>query len=266
MSDRSQELIRRSGYGRPGFAEGYDTYRPAPPAALLDALCTLARVERPGLVVDVGSGTGLSTRVWSGRAERVIGVEPNDAMRAHAEGVTEAANVSYRGAYGHDSRLRDGSADIVTCSQSLHWMEPEPTFAEAARILRAGGIFAAYDYDVPPLVHPDIDAAFEDYLRSRRRLRYPASASLPKHEHLERMQASGRFSATREVVLHGVVDWSAESVVGFALSLGPLAALLDEGVTEEDLGLGQLREVAARTIGDGRTPAYFGYRVRVGIK
>ena len=41
------------------------------------------------------------------------------------------------------------SADIVTCSQSFHWMEPEPTLAEIARILRPGGVFAAYDYDWP---------------------------------------------------------------------------------------------------------------------
>jgi SAM-dependent methyltransferase len=266
VSERSDELIRRSGYGRPGFAEGYDTHRPAPPTALLDALCILACVERPQLVVDLGSGTGLSTRVWADRAERVVGIEPNEAMRLYADAATEAPNVRYRGAYGHESGLPDACADIATCSQSLHWMEPEPTFAEAARVLRAGGIFAAYDYDVPPLVHPEVDAAFEHYLRSRRRLRYPVSASLPKHEHLGRMDTSGRFRSTRELVFHGVVDWSAEDVVGFALSLGPLAGLLDEGVSEDELGLRQLREVATRAVGEARTPAYFGYRVRIGVK
>jgi ubiquinone/menaquinone biosynthesis C-methylase UbiE len=265
MSERSQRLIRRSGYDRPGFAKRYDAYRPAPPAALLDVLCRLARVERPALVVDLGTGTGLSARVWAGRAECVVGVEPNGVMRAYAARATDAPNVEYVDAYADESGLPDGSADIVTCSQSLHWMEPEPTFAEAARILRRGGILAAYDYDVPPLVYPGVDAAFEHYLESRRRLRYPVSASLPKHEHLARMQASGRFRATRELVLHGVVDWSAEDVVGFALSLGPLAALLDEGVTEDDLGLARLREAATVAIGNGRRPAYFGYRIRVGV-
>jgi SAM-dependent methyltransferase len=266
MSERSQELIQRSGYARPGFPEHYDAYRPAPPAVLLDVLRTVARVERPALVVDLGSGTGLSTRAWAHSADHVIGIEPNAAMRAHAEAATDAANVEYRGAYGHESRLPDGCADIVTCSQSLHWMEPEPTFAEAARVLRAGGVFAAYDYDVPPLVDLDVDAAFENYLRSRRRLRRPVSASLSKDDHLERMQASGRFGLTRELVLHDVAEWSAESVIGFALSLGPLAVLLDEGMSEEDLGLGQLRTAAASVIGDGRRPAYFGYRVRIGVK
>lgn len=32
-------------------------------------------------------------------------------------------------------------------------MPPERTFAEIARVLRAGGVFAALDCDWPPLVH-----------------------------------------------------------------------------------------------------------------
>ncbi len=47
----------------------------------------------------------------------------------------------------------EGTAGIVTCAQSFHWMEPESTFIEVARILRPGGVFAAYDYDRPPTVH-----------------------------------------------------------------------------------------------------------------
>ena len=45
-----------------GFADVYDAYRPRPPAVLADVLCGLAGVERPTLVVDLGSGTGSSTR------------------------------------------------------------------------------------------------------------------------------------------------------------------------------------------------------------
>jgi hypothetical protein len=42
-----------------GFADLYDSYRPAPPPALADVLCLLAGVKRPALVVDLGSGAGL---------------------------------------------------------------------------------------------------------------------------------------------------------------------------------------------------------------
>ena len=77
----SRDLIDASGYDREGFAARYDRYRPRPPLALLDVLCRYARVERPALVVDLGCGTGLSTRAWSGVAERAVGVE--QIGRAH---------------------------------------------------------------------------------------------------------------------------------------------------------------------------------------
>ena len=67
-----------------GVAAEYDAHRPHPPHALLDLLTQLARVERPRLVVDLGSGTGLSTLAWAERAEEVVGIEPNDDMRAVA--------------------------------------------------------------------------------------------------------------------------------------------------------------------------------------
>ena len=171
MSDFSSELIGRSGYEREGFAAHYDRYRPRPPGALLESLLQLARVERAALVVDLGAGTGLSTRAWAGLAERVVGVEPNPAMRAVAESLTEAANVEFVGAFAQDTGLPAGAADIVTCSQSLHWMEPEPTFAEAARLLRPGGVFAAYDYDVVPVCDWEVEQAYAALLERRTALR-----------------------------------------------------------------------------------------------
>ncbi|MDX6489501.1 MAG: hypothetical protein QOK13_2116, partial [Gaiellaceae bacterium] len=134
----SQELISRSGYEREGFASHYDRYRPKPPAALFETLLQLARTERPALVVDLGAGTGLSTRPWASRAERVVGVEPNGSMRDAAEGLTPERNVEFVLGFSHETGLADACADIVTASQSLHWMEPAPTFREVGRILQPG--------------------------------------------------------------------------------------------------------------------------------
>src|ERR1051326_7459576 len=71
----SRGLIDTSGYDRAGFAARYDRFRPRPPQALLDVLSRYARAERPALVVDLGCGTGLSTRAWSNVAERTIGID-----------------------------------------------------------------------------------------------------------------------------------------------------------------------------------------------
>jgi SAM-dependent methyltransferase len=264
----SRDLIAASGYDREGFAARYDRFRPQPPQVLLDVLCRYARTERPARVVDLGCGTGLSTRAWSGRGERIIGVEPNPAMLAAAG---PAPGVEYREAFGHETGLEDACTDVVTCSQSFHWMEPGPTLAEAARILRRGGVFAAYDYDWPPVVDPELDAAYAEYqqrragFRKRHRIERGGDR-WPKHEHLERMRASGHFTFCREILLHSEEPGDAERVVGFTRSLGlPVVELTYEDADDE-LGVNELGEVARRVLGARTVPFVFGYRVRVGVK
>ena len=267
MSEFSQGLIERSGYARTGFADHYDRYRPRPPRALLELLCRYARTPQPKLVVDLGCGTGLSTRAWSGVAKQVIGIEPNPAMLAAAK---KALGVEYREAYAQETGLPQGRADIATCSQSFHWMEAGPTLAEAARILRPGGLFAAYDYDVPPAVDPEVDEAFQAYLlrrreaRTRRNIRQGADL-WAKHEHLDRMRDSGQFRFCREVVLHSIEEGDAERVGGFARSLGlPVADNEDPGL-ERELRIDELESVAGRVLADRSLPFLFGYRVRIGV-
>src|SRR5438045_9590212 len=105
-----------------GFAETYDAYRPTIPSIIMDILTQLARVSRPRLVVDLGSGTGLSTRIWAERADEVIGIEPSDDMRRQAEARSGSlANVRYQHGLSTATSLPGGCADIVTASQSLHW-------------------------------------------------------------------------------------------------------------------------------------------------
>jgi SAM-dependent methyltransferase len=264
----SRALIETSGYDREGFASRYDRYRPRPPAVLLDTLSRYTRRSRPRLVVDLGCGTGLSTRAWSGRAERVVGIEPNPAMLAAAE---PAPGVDFKQAFAQETGLEGGCADIVTCSQSLHWMEPEPTFAEAARILRAGGVFAAYDYDWPPVVEPEVDEAFDAYQGRRRALRETRGIlrggdRWPKPEHLDRMRQSGRFRFCRELVLHSIEEGNADRVVGFAYSLGLPVVDVDDEELQRELRVAELAEVARRVLGDRVVPFLFGYRVRMGLR
>jgi SAM-dependent methyltransferase len=257
-----------------GFADWYDRYRPAPPAIVTEILTQLAQVPRPGLVVDIGCGTGLSTRLWAGRAERVVGVEPNADMRGQAQRATTGpamAGVSYQEGSSTRTGLPDGCADIVTCVQSLHWMDPVPTFAEIARILRDGGVFAACDCDWPPTMRWEAEAAYAAFNAGIGELeaRHGASTDVRKwgkHEHLARMKASGLFRYTKEILVHQVESGSAERLVGLAKSMGSVASLLKAGLTEDQIGLTALRQAARSVLGDTPMPWYFSYRLRVGIK
>jgi SAM-dependent methyltransferase len=257
-----------------GFAERYDAHRPRPPLAIVAILTQLAQVSRPALVVDLGSGTGLSTTLWSEHADAVIGVEPSADMRRQAQARTAAlpaaTNVGYRDGYGYATGLPDACADIITCSQSLHWMEPAPTFAEIARILRPGGVFAAYDCDWPPTFHWQVERAYRDCLAQATIVEQARALSRDVHawdkrEHLERMRASGRFRFTKELLVHHVEQGGAARLVGVALSQGQLATLLKAGASEEAIGITALRDIAHRLLGDTTVPWYWSYRVRIGI-
>jgi ubiquinone/menaquinone biosynthesis C-methylase UbiE len=253
-----------------GLAECYDAYRPQPPAVLVDFLCQMAAVERPRLVVDLGAGTGISTRLWADRAETVIGIEPNEEMRRLAEARTAAWNISYREGVSSETLLPAESADVVFCSQAFHWMEPEPTLLEAARILRPGGVFAAVDCDWPPAIHPDLDAEFIACMARVRELEEEHGAAeevrrWPKDRHLLRIRSSGLFRVAREAAFHRVEAGDVERVAGIVLSQGGTGALLRRGVSEAAIGLPGLREMARRVLESGPLPWYFTYRLRYGV-
>src|SRR5216117_1951044 len=245
MDAKLRQRLEESGYERPGFAAHYDRYRPYPPAALLDLVPPTAGVEQPRLVVDLGSGTGLSTRFWADRVDEVVGVEPNDAMREWAEHATSAANVRYVGASSYETGLPDACADIVTAAQSLHWMDPAQVFPEIGRILRPGGVFCAYEYFAlqTPLWQHEAEWAFvrkrKRELRAQRGLEQPI---WPVSR--ERLEESGSFRFVRELALHSVESGDGERLVSLALSEGSMTTLLEAGVDEDEVGLDRLRAAA----------------------
>jgi SAM-dependent methyltransferase len=266
----SEQLIARSGYDSAAFAAAYDAFRPHPPTVVLDVLETHAG-GRPKLVVDLGSGTGLSARAWQDRADRVIAVEGNPAMTRQARLVTTAGNVELVERLASDTGLAEQGADIVTCAQSFHWMEPQPVLAEAARILRSGGVFAAYDYDVVPVVEPRVDAAFAAHVAARSQARArlgieAGAASWPKHQHIDQIRACPAFGFAREVHCHGRWTADAEQLVGLAHSIGGPVELFGDAAPEVAETLSALARTAHEVLADRPVPALTGYTIRLGIR
>ena len=266
MDPEARQVTDEAGYGEPGFAERYDRCRPRPPVALPQLLPPLAGVRRPHLVVDIGSGTGLSTRIWAGYADEVVGVEPNDAMRTFAEQATDAANVRYAAASAYETGLPDGCADLVTAAQSLQWMRPERILPEIRRILRPGGVLCAYTYVGLQTPVWELEAEWEAVLARKRDLRSRRGLDHTRqHWPVNRMriEQSGLFRYVRDLVLHSVEMGDGERLVGFALSEGSMTTLLAAGTTEEEVGLDRLRRVAA-TVPDP-VPWWISYQVLLAL-
>lgn len=253
-----------------GFARDYDRYRPEPPEALAALLAQFLGDARPALIVDLGSGTGLSSRYWAARAERVIGVEPSADMRAEALRQTAAPNVEYREGYAHASGLPDQCARLITCMQALHWMDPQASFVEARRILVPGGVFAAIDYDWPP-VTPSwrADAAWRSCNERATRLEALLPGERPprwdKAGHPARMEASGCFRFVRDLLLHHVDEGDGDRFLGLLRSQGGVMDLLKAGHSEDELGIGELESIVRAELGGELRPWFWSARVRIGM-
>lgn len=125
-----------------GLAEIYARCRPDYPAAALDDISKHCRLGPDAVIVDVGCGTGISTRLFAQRGFRVLGIEPNDDMRRQAEahplpGVPHPPE--YRPGKAEATGLPDGFADAVLAAQAFHWFEPESTLREFHRLLKPDG-------------------------------------------------------------------------------------------------------------------------------
>ncbi len=255
-------------------AAQYDAVRPAPPTDLADLLRHWAGTPGPD-VVDLGAGTGLSAVLWAGRARTVTAVEPSGPMRALAArriGVARAqapgTSLVLRDGTAEHTGLPGGCADIVTASQALHWFDPARALPEAARLLRPGGVFAAYDCDWPPCVDPLADAAFSAVLEQvsllERRHRMPVAHR--GKEHQAALRGCGLFGHVREMAVHGRDQGGADRLVALAESAaGTLGQLRAAGMSEDDLGMTRLREVAAARLGTPR-PWYWSYRVHLAVR
>src|SRR4051794_33099588 len=94
-----------------GLAQLYAKSRPGYPDAAIDFLMDRCGLRPGSVAVDVGCGTGISTRLFAQRGLRVIGVEPNADMRRQAEAAAvlpEVPTPEYRDGRGEATGLPTG--------------------------------------------------------------------------------------------------------------------------------------------------------------
>lgn len=120
--------------------EAYIKYRPGYPAAVVDCLRELAGLRADSLIADVGCGTGKLAEVFLAAGHRVVGVEPNEAMR-EAGRVVLARYDRFETVAGsaEATTLPDASADLITAGQAFHWFDAPAARREFIRILKPGG-------------------------------------------------------------------------------------------------------------------------------
>src|SRR5207249_4322865 len=106
--------------------EDYVRSRPSYPSAAIDLLASRCGLSPAAVVADIGSGTGILTELLLASGAQVIGVEPNDAMRAAAE-ARLGARARFRSVKGtaEATTLPPASIDLLVAGQAFHWFDVE---------------------------------------------------------------------------------------------------------------------------------------------
>lgn len=217
------------------------------------AVAELARLldlpERVAVAVDVGCGTGMSSRALTAVARVVVGVDVSQPMLRAAD---PAPGVHHAVAAAERIPVRDGVADLVVSAAAFHWFDQPAMLAETARILRPGGGFASYtDY-----FSGDLPAAPQvaEWLRSEYRPRFPAP---PRHgrDNPEALAAAGLEPAGSAELVTEVL-MTVESLSAYLMSQSNATSAVDAGrVSRAELRallhteLGRLMPAGATTVG-----------------
>ncbi|TDZ16047.1 Methyltransferase [Colletotrichum orbiculare MAFF 240422] len=159
-------------------AKHYIAHRPPYPASMWE-LWTDYHQGPLASAHDIGAGSGngaegLLTHTTP-QLERVVITEPRDVnvadCRARFRDRFPGTDFTFRTCRGEDPwdpppSAGTGHVDLVMACESLHWTVLEPTLANVAASLRAGGTFAAVIYGPFPIITNSgvADAAFRDFI------------------------------------------------------------------------------------------------------
>jgi ubiquinone/menaquinone biosynthesis C-methylase UbiE len=229
-----------------GLADVYDRCRPDYPAAAIEHILNRCGLVPGNLLIDIGCGTGISSRQMASAAFRVIGIEPNPQMRASAESAGSPGNpIEYRDGRAAATGLPDSSGDAVLAAQALHWFANEVALKEFYRILKASGWLALMwneqDRNDPFTV---------EYMRALvRHSPNPALAGEVHSSHGEFLRSSPLFHRLERVEFQHQQEMALDELLGraFSASYAPKAPEPSRRLTEE------LSDLQRRFQKNGRT-------------
>ncbi|MBI5891228.1 MAG: methyltransferase domain-containing protein [Nitrosomonadales bacterium] len=214
------------------LASQYAAFRPSYPDELFDWLAGIAPQRKRAW--DCGAGNGQATVALAARFEQVLGTDISAAQLASAPALP---NIEYRVTPAESSGLPDGSVDLVTVAQAMHWFDLASFHAEVRRVLKPQGVIAAWGYNRLAVDHAGVQRILDRFYDETIGAYWP-----PERMHVEngyrdlpfpfpRIAAPQFFLRkewTREHLLGYLRSWSAVGRFQAANGFNPVDALAEE--------------------------------------
>jgi SAM-dependent methyltransferase len=230
-------------------AERYAKGRPDLHPPIVRRICEVTGCSRFGAVLDVGCGTGLSTRALADVADRVVGVDSSADMLAHA---AQVPAIAYQLARAESLPFADGSFDLINVGLAFHWFQQEAFLREARRVLRAdGGWLVIYNSGFLGQLHGEDD--FARWHRDVYLARYPTPPRSRASVTDERVRPFG-FRLARKETHDQDIPLSRDEFVSYLLTQSNVIAVVEQG-TERLEDVAQFLQTASEPFFRGETKA-----------
>jgi SAM-dependent methyltransferase len=243
--------------------ESYVRYRPSYPKGILETLRDECDLTAASVVADVGSGTGILTKLFLENGNLAYGIEPNARMREAGEEYLREFRL-FRSLDGtaESTGLPSASVDFVVAGQAFHWFDAQAARAEFARVLKPQGWVAIVwnhrEKDSSPFLR-DYELLLRTYGTDYEQVvqKYPENDPLDKF--FGEGASHGRSFANRQ-------EFDFAGLRGRLLSSSYAPS---EGQRKHEPMLAQLRRIFDRHAREGRvafeytTKLYFGHLNRL---
>ncbi len=120
--------------------ENYIKYRPGYPNEIIDFLTEKINYRSDWKIADIGSGTGILSKLFLENGNKVLGVEPNEEMRKAGEHqLKNYPNFISINGSSENAGIDSDKIDLIVAGQAFHWFNVEKSKKEFKRILYKNG-------------------------------------------------------------------------------------------------------------------------------
>lgn len=234
-------------------ASQYERSRPFFHPPVIERIRSFLKLDGPvDRALDIGCGTGQSTRALRALATRVVGVDRSHPMLSEA---ARQAGLAFVAARSEQLPFVSRSVDLVTVALAFHWFQQDRFLQEAQRALRAGGWLVIYDNSFLGMMRENPD--FQRWNREVYPARYPMPPRNVQTPIEAQCPAFGFVHLEREIY-GNVVPFSPEELTAYLCTQSNVRAAVESGMETIDDAYAWIHESVTPFFAAARGTFHFG--------